>query len=1337
MNGQNTQTKMGNRVSTVSDLLTIKIGGDPNDKKVKKENNRIKSTKYTLITFLPQNLLEQFRRIANFYFLIMTVISLVIDSPVSPLTSLMPLVFVISVTAAKQGYEDFLRHRADNMVNYSYVTVVRNGVEVDIKCQEILQGDIVMAVKDCDVPCDLVLIKSSDPNLKCHITTANLDGETNLKTLMVPKGLPNVALDKLHTLGTIECEQPRTDLYTFTGRIELGPIHRKERDSILTEFQEGRHTLPLMAENLLLRGSRIKNTEWAIGCAVYTGQNTKLSLNSRLTRKKICSSEKYVNKFLVFFLLILIAIVTTSYFLKRYFDNYHSVHNLYLGDINPDANPVTQILQDYFSFLILFNYLIPISLYVTIELHKFIGSLFMEWDVDLYDSDTNQPCIVNTSDLNEELGQINILFSDKTGTLTKNEMIFQECSINGKKYNFLGSGIRQEGRPNIVKIHEFKDDVFDFFQTLSACHTVQVATTAEPEGETTVTLNGNTNGVVNGSVSGNINGNAVELRSVNSFTNITEESEVNNTQESDFDETDFVKQQSHETVQNVPYAGPVGDISPLLNERKVNILDANDNNNIKPPSDNIVVKRLDNRIHPRRPVSLFETETQSPPPVVKLARPLSIEFTRTISHIEMEPRGAHMTHRRTQSYGASTNHNRQQSMTIASNLRPQSRTAALLRHSGTITSMREYYAAPSFIEASLIERKESVRRRQEINNAIQELDYQASSPDEKALVEACAKIGFLYTGEVNDILTVKIKPYQSAYIKKPVVDNDLHFERLHTLEFTSDRKRMSTLVKDRKGQIWLLTKGAESHVLPLCQKSSPTLIAETQQHINDFAKVGLRTLAVARKKMTLEEYAIFDNEITAAGNSLTDRNTRIAEVQAKLENNLELLGATAVEDALQDNVKDTLESLRHAGIKVWVLTGDKVETALNIALSCGHIPENANKYFITECTADNQLLEHFDVLENEMQQDPQALFSLLIDGSSLSIALTSYPKRFRDLAIKCRAVLCCRLSPLQKCEVVRLMKTVKEKPITAAIGDGANDVSMIQEAHVGLGIVGREGRQAARCADYAFANFCMLKKVLLVHGYYYSQRLALLVLYFFYKNLVFMLNQLYFQTNSMFSSETIYDSVFLTLYNVAYTSLPVLVISLSEKIYPEERLMNNPPLYKENTGNKRLTWKYFVGWMLLGCYHSVVIYMSGYAMWINNCAILSTERTADFQMFGTFMIHNVVVLVNLKLWMEAKYQTIWFVLSCLGSIVFFVVSTVIYNLFILNFDGDLLWVYNNLLSSLTFWLLFVMIQVACLLPDFSIMAFKAFNIKIGPIFPGEDFRIRTLYKKRKIESTYL
>lgn len=300
---------------------------------------------------------------------------------------------------------------------------------------------------------------------------------------------------------------------------------------------------------------------------------------------------------------------------------------------------------------------------------------------------------------------------------------------------------------------------------------------------------------------------------------------------------------------------------------------------------------------------------------------------------------------------------------------------------------------------------------------------------------------------------------------------------------------------------------------------------------------------------------------------------QVEECQRKIETGLELLGATAVEDALQDDVRDTLESLRKAGIKVWVLTGDKVETALNIAHSCGHIPEDAFRYFITECTTVDQVQQHFDVFSFEMYRNPTREFALLIDGASLAIALQHLKEVFRDVSIKCRAVLCCRLSPLQKCEVVQLMKTVESNPVTAAIGDGANDVSMIQEAHVGLGIVGKEGRQAARCADYAFAKFCMVKKLLLVHGHYFSTRLAILVLYFFYKNLIFMgiqvgivlsfavmsitivLLQFFFQIHSMFSSQSVYDSVFLTLYNVLYTSLPVLVMSLTEKPYKEETLM--------------------------------------------------------------------------------------------------------------------------------------------------------------------------------------
>lgn len=383
----------------------------------------------------------------------MSVVALSIDAPVSPLTSVAPLVFVISVTAVKQAYEDFLRYRTDKIVNESLVAVIRDGVETNIMCKSIRQGDLVIVPRDCDVPCDLVLIKSSDPERKCHITTANLDGETNLKTLHVPKGLPDLENDKLRTLGEIECEPPQPDLYTFTGRVNVNPDIGINMNNSVDQLDGTQ--LPLMTDNLLLRGSKVRNTEWVIGCAVYTGPYTKLALNSRLTRNKMSSSEKWINRYLVFFLILLVASVTVSYILKRFYDARGAKHNAYLGEsIYKTSSEVRKVLQDYLSFLMLYNYLIPISLYVTIELQKFLGSFFMEWDIELYDAETDQPFIVNTSDLNEELGQVNILFSDKTGTLTKNIMAFQQCSINGKRYRQGGRGLQEHGKTFSVKLSE-------------------------------------------------------------------------------------------------------------------------------------------------------------------------------------------------------------------------------------------------------------------------------------------------------------------------------------------------------------------------------------------------------------------------------------------------------------------------------------------------------------------------------------------------------------------------------------------------------------------------------------------------------------------------------------------------------------------------------------------------------------------------------------------------------------------------------------------------------------------------------------------------------------------
>jgi phospholipid-translocating ATPase len=248
-------------------------------------------------------------------------------------------------------------------------------------------------------------------------------------------------------------------LYTFNGKIELANSLERNRLTFSIPPNVDSNTVPLMAENLLLRGSRLKNTEWVIGCAVYTGQSTKLALNSRITSNKTSSSESYINKYLVFFLFLLIVAVTVSYFMKRYYDLHYKGVLVYLGP-EKKMSKLSQFIQDYFSFFVLFKYLVPISLYVTIEIHKLFGGFFLEWDQDLYDEEIDQPCIVNTSDLNDDLGQVQLLFSDKTGTLTKNIMIFQQCSINGKRYVQEGNRLQEEGRSYGLKINQCSVSIF-------------------------------------------------------------------------------------------------------------------------------------------------------------------------------------------------------------------------------------------------------------------------------------------------------------------------------------------------------------------------------------------------------------------------------------------------------------------------------------------------------------------------------------------------------------------------------------------------------------------------------------------------------------------------------------------------------------------------------------------------------------------------------------------------------------------------------------------------------------------------------------------------------------
>ena len=279
---------------------------------------------------------------------------------------------------------------------------------------------------------------------------------------------------------------------------------------------------------------------------------------------------------------------------------------------------------------------------------------------------------------------------------------------------------------------------------------------------------------------------------------------------------------------------------------------------------------------------------------------------------------------------------------------------------------------------------------------------------------------------------------------------------------------MSVIFRDSNGTIRLVCKGAESSIFPKCNKNLSSdssssggrdLFDLTMEHINDFASRGLRTLAAASKIMDEAEYNKFRQKFEQASQALDKREQRIKQVYDEMEDNLELMGAIGIEDKLQENVKETLVALGDAGIKVWVLTGDKKETAINISQSCGHFLPNMSMIDI----AGLKKADTGAVLTQKLEQcsESKAMEDkvLIVDGKTLLTVFgkNDFIKMLRDLTRECRSVICCRMSPLQKAEIVNMIKTSDENPVTAAVGDGANDVAMIQEAHVGLGIAGKEG----------------------------------------------------------------------------------------------------------------------------------------------------------------------------------------------------------------------------------------------------------------------------------------
>ncbi|XP_024919270.1 probable phospholipid-transporting ATPase IA isoform X5 [Cynoglossus semilaevis] len=1022
--------------------------------------NRVSTAKYNVLTFLPRFLYSQFRRAANAFFLFIALLQQIPDvSPTGRWTTLVPLLFILVVAAVKEVIEDLKRHKADNVVNKKECQVLRNRAWEIVHWEKVEVGDVFRVNGSDFVPADAVILSSSEPQGMCYIETSNLDGETNLK---IRQGLPLTAEIKdidglVHLSGKMECESPNRHLYEFVGNIRL----------------DGQSTVPLGPDQILLRGAQLRNTQWVHGVVVYTGHDTKLMQNSTRPPLKLSNVERITNfQILVLFGCLLAISLVCS--IGQTIWKYQYGNDAWYMDLNYGG--AANFGLNFLTFIILFNNLIPISLLVTLEVIKFIQAFFINWDTDMHYEPTNTPAMARTSNLNEELGQVKYIFSDKTGTLTCNVMQFKKCTIAGVAYGHVS-------------------DAEEASYTEDDCHS------------------------------------------------------AHSSEEAGFND-------------------------PSLQE----------------------------------------------------------------------------------------------------NLQSNHPTAAVIL---------EFMTMMAICHTAVPERTEG------------KISYQAASPDEGALVRAARNLGFVFSGRTPDSVFVEILGTEEKY------------RLLHVLEFTSVRKRMSVIMRTPSGKIRLYCKGADTVIYDRLADSS-RYKEITLKHLEQFATEGLRTLCFAVADISESSYQQWQEIYHRASTSLQNRALKMEESYELIEKNLQLLGATAIEDKLQDKVPETIETLMKADIKIWILTGDKQETAINIGHSCKLLTKNMGMLVLNEDTLDGTrelLSHHCGMLGDALYKEND--FALIIDGKTLKYALSFGVRQyFLDLALSCKAVICCRVSPLQKSDVVEMVKK-QVKVITLAIGDGANDVGMIQTAHVGVGISGNEGLQAANSSDYSIAQFKYLKNLLLVHGAWNYNRVAKCILYCFYKNIVLYIIEIWFAFVNGFSGQILFERWCIGLYNVLFTALPPLTLGIFERSCRKENMLKYPELYKTSQNAMGFNTKVFWAHCLNGLFHSVILFWFPLQAFRHD-TVFGNGRTPDYLLLGNMVYTFVVITVCLKAGLETSSWTMFSHIAIWGSIGLWVVFFIIYSSLwpLIPLAPDMSGEASMMFSSGIFWTGLVFIPITSLVFDVAYKVVK-------------------------------
>ncbi|XP_016468416.2 putative phospholipid-transporting ATPase 5 [Nicotiana tabacum] len=1051
-------------------------------------NNYVATTKYNAVTFFPIALFEQFRRVANLYFLLAAVLSVTSLAPFTPVSVISPLVFVVGISMLKEAMEDWNRFLQDLKVNARKVKAhIGNGEFMERAWKEVYVGDVIKVNKNEYFPSDLLLLSSSYEDGLCYVETMNLDGETNLKVKRSLEATLSLDSDERFNkfLATVRCEDPNPNLYTFVGNLE---------------FENESH--PLSPSQILLRDSKLRNTDYIYGVVVFSGPDTKAVRNSTRSPSKRSRVERKMDHviYVLFTILILISIISSIG--STIFTNSEAVKWYYLelkraSDSSFDpSKPVVSCSLQFIRALVLYGYLIPISLYVSIEVVKVLQAMLINKDQKMYDEVTDKAVEARTSNLNEELGQVEMILTDKTGTLTCNQMEFRKCSIEG-----------------------------------------------------------------------------------------------------------------------ISYGGEVTEIDLAASRRM-----------------DIEVERY------RFSLGGYESNTRS----LEM-----FEFSMADPAAEKMVLGLDQGMEKPNTITSRNSVQERDSVIKGFNFKDDRLMDKMWINRSNVSDMMMFFRVMALCHTGIpVEDEKSDR-----------LKYEAESPEEVAFLIAAQEFGFKFCHRTQSVMAVQeLDPSSGMDVKR-------EYKLLNLLEFNSSRKRMSVIVRNQNGDIFLLCKGADNVIFDRLTDNGRTYQQATSMHLSNYAEDGLRTLLFAYKKIKSDEYEKWNSVFTKAKATIgPEREELLENASEMIEKDMLLLGAVAIEDKLQKGVPECIDKLAQAGLKIWLLTGDKKETAVNIGFACSLLRHDMNQVHLTlskEAESKNivkvmredilcQIERYYQMVMQEDRKDQP--FALIVDGKALEIALSDDIKdQFLKLAVRCDSAICCRVSPKQKALITRLVKQHTGKT-TLAIGDGANDVGMIQEADIGIGISGMEGMQAVMASDFSMPQFRFLERLLIVHGHWCYKRISKLILYFVYKNIAFGLTLFFYDILTTSSGQVLFDDWYIVIFNVFLTSLPVISLGVLEQDVSSEVCLKFPTLYQQGPKNICFSWKRIIGWILNASLTSLAILaINIYAL--SPAAFTERGEVADIGHIGAIIYTCIIWTVNCQIALIINHFTWISHLLIWGSII--------------------------------------------------------------------------------------